>query len=325
MTEQKALYQLIKENAEGGRLSNKFSLPSDERKEEIRFADGAMDGICMYHMAPYKLESSDVELMKKSVAAMSKGDYAETNAVLAQLGKNARAIQLVDHFQQYILNHEDEIDLEKAYPCIFDIVCKSTEKESIKFALVMMELLDTEHDFIKKVVRTIALSDEFTIFALWIMRFWQNGNNEIFEIAKNMSGWGKIHAVELLQPETEEIREWLLIEGTKNNVAYAYSALTCWEKSLAEERLKGDLTYLEYKGVLTLIDALLDEGPISGISNLNDADKIINNVILRSSEYELTAEDYNTIKSIKAQIDNSGAKEQYPLSIKACDTVISSE
>ena len=42
-----------------------------------------------------------------------------------------------------------------------------------------------------------------------------------------------------VEPDTEEIRRWLLLEGTENDVMAAYSALTVWEKCGAEELLKG--------------------------------------------------------------------------------------
>ena len=39
-------------------------------------------------------------------------------------------------------------------------------------------------EILKKAVRNIGLSDEFTVFAVWIMRGWENGNKEVFELAK---------------------------------------------------------------------------------------------------------------------------------------------
>lgn len=323
MSEQKPLYELIKENIVDGKLKENFSLPSDSYKGEIRFVDGAMDGICVYHMTPYELKQEDNELLERIIVALAKGDYEKTNLLLAELGKNARAIQIVDKFQACILKHSDEIDFRIAYPCIFDIVCRSTEKESIKFALEIMELLDTEQDFIKNVVRTIALSDEFSIFAAWIMRGWENGNNELFELAKNVKGWGRIHTIELLSPDTDEIREWLFTEGTKNDIMNAYSALTCWEKSGAEERLKGELTYQEYQGVLTLIEALLDEGPVFGISKINNADQIISDVVKRADNYSIDIDDYELFLALKNWAEQDD--EVHSLTLKACNILLSSE
>ena len=323
MAENKSIYKLITDNIIDGRLREDFVLPDEEDDDcPVKFAAGARDGMCIYHIQPYQMTEDDYKLLERSIAAVSNGDFEQTDSLWAELGRTARAIQVVDEFQQYIRDHADEIDVATAYPCIFDIVCRSSNKESIKFALTIMELLDTEHDFIKKVVRNIALSDEFTIFAVWIMRGWENGNDELLELAKKVKGWGRIHIVDLIDPDTDEIREWLLTEGTKNDVVYGYSALTCWEKSGAEEKIRGELTYKEYQGVLTLIEALLEEGPVPGISKIDNADQKVSSVLSRWEKYDLTADDYQNISCIRTSIDSD---ENYPLSARECDTILSSD
>lgn len=320
MTEQKSIYELISDNIINGKLDENFVLP-DDSEGPVKFAAGAMDGMCVYHMQPYEMTAEDYIILEKSVAAVAKGDFEQTDTLWAQLGKSARAIQVVDQFQQYIQEHADEIDVATAYPCIFDIVCKSENKESIKFALEFMELLDTSQDFIMDVVRTIGLSDEFSIFAAWIMRGWDDGNNELFELAKKVNGWGRIHIIELLEPDTNEIKEWLLTEGTKNDVVYAYSALTCWQKSDAEQRLgSNDLTYKEYSGLLILADALLDEGPVWGISQIENSDEILSAIVSRAKEYTLSIDDYEDIRRISISTN-----VKYPLAKQACDVVLFSE
>lgn len=187
MAEQKSIYELISENIIDGKLDENFTIPDDSERP-VKFAAGAMDGMCVYHMRPYEMTTEDNNILERSVDAVAKGDFEQTDKLWAELGKSARAIQVVDQFQQYIQEHADEIDVATAYPCVFDIVCKSNNKESIKFALEFMELLDTSQDFIMDVVRTIGLSDEFTIFSAWIMRGWDNGNNELFELAQKVNG-----------------------------------------------------------------------------------------------------------------------------------------
>ncbi len=61
------------------------------------------------------------------------------------------------------------------------------------------------------------------------MRRWADGNDAVWEAAQHVSGWGRIHAVAQLEPGSDAIRRWLLLEGWRNNVAPDYSALTCVE------------------------------------------------------------------------------------------------
>jgi hypothetical protein len=91
--------------------------------------------------------------------------------------------------------------------------------------------------------------DEFTYYSARTLSkgSWPKGNEELFILAKNVHGWGRIHAVEWIKPETQEIKDWLLFEGADNTVIPQYSANICLQKAEAENRLEGDLSTREYK------------------------------------------------------------------------------
>lgn len=305
MPKKKSLYELICENIKDGKLDKSFSLPDEESKYSVRFADGCMDGMCVYHICRYDMTKEDTELLEQSVKALEKGDVSLTDSLWAQLGKTARAIQIVDDFQSFILEHRDEIDVNTAFDCVYEILYNSTNRESIKFALEFLELLSIDGVQFRDVIRTLGLSDEFTIFSAWIMRRWENGNNELLELAKKVYGWGRIHIVDMIEPETDEIREWLLTEGTQNYIMNAYSALVCWEKSDAYNRLNEKLTLKEFGGILTIAESLLDEGPVPGISQIDNANEILTRIIELSSEFSLTLDEYESIRAISIWTDHS--------------------
>ena len=52
MSNKKSLLEAITDNIKGGVLPDTFSLPKEDNSDpnKIRFADGAMDGIGIYHM-----------------------------------------------------------------------------------------------------------------------------------------------------------------------------------------------------------------------------------------------------------------------------------
>ena len=71
---------------------------------------------------------------------------------------------------------------------------------------------------------------------MYNLKYWDNSNELIFELAKKLHGWGRIHAVKMLKPEdNDEMKEWLWLEGWKNNVMPEYSAYECYTKSGAKE------------------------------------------------------------------------------------------
>lgn len=201
------LYDIIKSAVKDGVLPDDFTLPHDPL-EKISFADGAMDGIGIYHMG---------------------------------------ASEITDE------------------------------------------------------IRTLGLCDEFTLFVVFIILRWENGNSEVFELAKKVHGWGRIHAVERLEPETDEIKKWFLREGCKNCVMPAYSALTCWNKSGAAELLRSGepLSNKDFKGLCGLFDALLDEGPCAGISEVENADEMLELFLNKASGRELDIDDYEVVRNIR--------------------------
>lgn len=130
------------------------------------------------------------------------------------------------------------------------------------------------------------------------MQKWKNGNEEIFRLAKLTDSWGRIHTVEHLEPETEKIRHWLLTEGTINGVINVYSSLTCWQKSGAAELLFGELTEKECQEIATIIDGLLDEGLVLGISEIKNREQILIRFLEQSQVFAKTADDFNKILSV---------------------------
>ena len=294
----KSIYESICENIKDGLLAEDFVLPPED-KESILWAPGAMDGVYIYHMGHPDTEKSALNKMENAINSISNGDFTQGERVFYELTKKNSAISLVDDVQRYIIDNQDKLNPQNLLTFAITVVTESTHAECVKIGLEILELFDSSQEGIREIIKNIGLFDEFTIFAAWCMRQWDNGNEEIFKLAKKVHGWGKIHAIELLEPDTEEIREWLLTDGVHNGVMRAYSALTCWNKSAAEKILFNKPTLAEFKGIADIFDGLLDEGPVNGISELNDAEKVLLRFLEIAPEYELTADEYNVILTIK--------------------------
>ena len=84
MAEQKSIYELISDNIINGKLDENFVLP-DDSEGPVKFAAGAMDGMCVYHMRPYEMTTEDYNILEKSVAAVAKGDFEQTDKLWAEL------------------------------------------------------------------------------------------------------------------------------------------------------------------------------------------------------------------------------------------------
>ena len=306
-----------------GQIERGFSLPKPDEDNGINFADGAIDGITLFHTNIPKLDAAGTKLMIKAIMFAAAGNTEDADSTFAELGKTFRAIGVIDDLQEYILKHADKLSAVNVYQSALNLILNSANSESVKFGLSMLELFEADNESVKEVVRRIGLSDEFTLFSVWNMLKWDDANREIFDLIKKVHGWGKIHALERLDPETPEISEWILLNGIDNDVMPSYSALTVWEKADVEWRLKGRISRDEFSAIGRLISALLDEGPVPGISAIENAGESILEYLSQADDSPLDLEDYKNILEIK-----NWTEDEYvdlPAISNRCAEIIASE
>lgn len=277
-------------------LGKDFSLPNDE--EGLKYIDGAKDGICVYHMGAAEITQKDIEEINTVITLANTGDYDQADSVLEKLCERIRVVNFIDELQDCILARKDEIE-DKFYIYSLHLMTQSANIECVKAGMMIQELFGQSEE-VKGMVRTLGLSDEFTLYSVFIMRNWENGNTEIMNIAKSVNGWGKVHAVHYIEPDTEEIKYWLLTGAVSNDVMPAYSGWDCYKKADVEAILKKDgLIYEELEGVLSIVDAMLDEGPVLGISNVENPKEILLEVLNHSIKHlPLSSENCNVISDI---------------------------
>jgi hypothetical protein len=295
-----SLFEYISSAVVDGELPGDFSLPSLEDDEnEIKWADGALDGVTMYHMSVREISKDDRTLIADAVRAASKKDLDLADALFEMLGRHLQAITVIDDLQSYIKDNHKKLNAGNLFEYAMHLLFESSNRECVKFGLSLLELFRTDDKYdLKEAVRTIGLSDEFALFAIFVMLKWKDGNNDIWDLAKKVHGWGRIHAIEHIEPDTDEIRNWILMEGVHNDVMPAYSALTCWRKSNAEDILRNGPSREEFTAIGEILRGLLDEGPVTGISEIEDSDESIFLYLDAAGTMELTLDDYEVIDEI---------------------------
>lgn len=282
--ENRAIFDIINEAMIDGKLPEDFKLPKEE-DGHMPWADGALDGVSIYHMGMGKIDENSIARIGEGLKYAVEDNYVEADKVVAEVANKHRAICIIDDLQGYIVDHQAELQAGAIYKYGLHLLLESSDVESVKIGLVLLELFDVD-DGIKDAIRVVGLSDEFTIFSIFVVRGWDNGQMEILNLAKNVEGWGRIHAVEFIEPENDEIKVWLLKEGTRNWVMPAYSGLTCYKKADVETLLKKpELTYEEIKGILAIVNAMLDEGPVPGISEIENPESMLARVLEHAAKH----------------------------------------
>lgn len=316
-----SLYQYIASAAVDGALPKDFLLSRIGGENEIHWMDGAMDGVAIYHMGPQKMAQEEEGLMAEALQAASRKEFQEADDMFSRLGQKAHAISVIDHLQRFILEKKGELSLGNLYEYAVHAISDATDRECVKFGLSILELFRVDKDEeTKDIIRTLGLSDEFSVFCIFVMGQWEKGNEEIFHLAKKVHGWGRVHAVEHIEPETEEIKKWLLLEGVHNDIMWAYSALNCWEKSDAEEALRGGISREEFTGIRDIMEGLLEEGPCAGISAVENGTEMIALFLEKAKGMELALEDYEVIRDIRIYCE----EKELP-AVKLCVDLLDSE
>ena len=318
-TKDLSIYELIKNSIQAnGELPEDFKLPPKD-PNGVPWADGALDGVFMYHTVG---KEEDIEALKKIVFQISEGKFeeAQTNSDKLDFSMISRANSLLD----WIIQEQKQINLNNLYEFASLQLTTTKNIEVVKFCLSVLTILnvETDKDTIEK-VKVLALSDEFTLYCLIIFVKLEDSNEEIFEIAKKVKGWGRIYSIEYLQATNNKIKEWILEEGCHNNILPAYTAYTCAEKINLVEILNEDkISNKKFNNISYLMNALLDESAITGMSALEDRELLIERYLEKAKTLSSTEEDYEVVRLIKEYVeDNEEIDKKF---IKICDNILNS-
>ena len=322
-----SIYELIKTSIQSnGELPEDFKLPSKD-PNGIPWADGAMDGVFIYHTVR---NEENIDALKNIVFQISerKFEEAQTNLDKLDFSMISRRYSLLN----WIIQEEEKINLNNLYEFATFQLTNSKNIELIKFCLSVLTIMniETDKDTIEK-VKTLALSDEFTLYCLDILVYCldilvqlEDSNEEIFEIAKKVKGWGRIYSIKYLKVTNDEIKEWILEEGCHNDVLPAYTAYTCAKKINLVEILNEDkISNKKFNDISYLMNALLDESAITGMSALEDRELLIERYLEKAKTLSSTEDDYRALMTLKEYIKNN--KEINNNLIKICDEILNSE
>ena len=219
--EPKYFVEYIKENLVNGELPRDFRLPEEVTGNPLPYADGAKDGMEIYHTYPSEMAEESPLFLDEMLRAAGEGNLESAFICLLGFAQLNSAISVAREFQQYIAK-QDLVEHDMLYT--FAIACLlHCDADIIKYGLLMTALYPEPFDRARDVIRTLGLCNEFTIYTIFNMLHWSNANDEIFALAQKVHGWGRIHAVRYLQPENDEIKKWLLEEGIHNDILPEYT------------------------------------------------------------------------------------------------------
>ncbi|HHK41170.1 MAG TPA: hypothetical protein ENJ50_02025 [Planctomycetaceae bacterium] len=131
----------------------------------------------------------------------------------------------------------------------------------------------------------------------------------LWELARNVTGWGRIHVVERLAgTQHPEIKDWLLREGYRNSVMYEYLAYTCATsggllEALSQETVDRDL--LTSAG--EILAALIAGGPAQDIDDYDEGAVAVEMFLNHMESSAQTLDDFLHVQTLKQFLDDEDA------------------
>jgi len=252
------------------------SLPDDDdfwSDSPIRWVAGGVDGAFGHHAEASQKPDEVSELLqllakhaRKQKRSTRKALYnkvvaADIGGIIDSLLDEARSYPGLDPGSIF---HEAKWFAEHA-----------AHRNAVKFGIALLGLFHNEEE--KELLLTLGGHEEFTLYAaVAIQNGMEQSNEVLFELAKRVHGWGKIHLVERLDPASREIKDWLLRDGCRNTIMNEYLACVCARHGGLHEALSSHhIDTALFEGATDIIDALIDGGPAEDIDDYEHAPQVL--------------------------------------------------
>ena len=278
----------------------------DPEPNRLRWMAGAADGVGVNLLGAGD-EDSHIEAVVTQVLAVTSARRPRraAHALYQTLVAGPPVIGWAESFSQAII--EARAPAKAMRELSRWLLKTSAEREPLKFGLVLCGLTGagTDDD-----VLDLGGHEEFTVFAATaVMRSADDPDLALFELARRVHGWGRIHLVErLVESPHDEIKEWLLRGGYRNTVMDEYVAYlvaqACGLKQALDEH-DVDEELLDSAGGLVV--ALLRGGPAQDIDDYHDGVPVITSYIEHVRSRPITIERAGTIAEIRRWLTSPDA------------------
>lgn len=298
-----SIFKFLSSNLDdNGILTAAASDLPDEKKDDdnVRFAPGLMDAM---------FGVDDSEDSKKRITELTQhlhkiatiGNKGSEQRFYQLITENNGVIGIIDGFLLSVIDKALPIQ-----PYLFnyakDLATRTDKRDAVKFGIAILGLCQNKS--ILTDIKILGLHDEFTLYStVAIANISDNVLNDLWELAQKVDGWGKIQLVDrLARPELDEaIKNWLILEGYKNNIMYEYLAYTCATSGELHRKLEtGQIDKKLFKSASDIIEALIVEhSPAEDITTYSFAAQVIQDFIRHAKEHATGISDFTMLHKIK--------------------------
>jgi hypothetical protein len=236
----------------------------------VRWVPGALDALFGRHAT--EDDDKQARALASALEEVCSQPSAKSVNHLYQLMLKDGAINLVDSLLSNIAA-SSKIHATHLYELAEWLATGSPDREPVKFGIALLGLFTEPQQ--SEIFLTLGRHDEFAVYAAVALERTLGQpelDSSLWQLAKQVDGWGRVQIVERLsRTDNPAIRHWLLREGYRNSIMVHYLAHSCVTggellKALQDPAIDDALLL----GAAEMLEALTDQGPTEDMSDYTD-------------------------------------------------------
>ena len=249
-------------------LSGKDTVSRDFMIEEedapVRFENGGADRVMLMFNRDTKPDEEALQNFVNMMAAVNNGSFTEAYLLMDQLTWKLPAVfyrENLDEMMDALHKAGEEIMQDRLLSYLEEYMEQESEPENMKMMILLCGFLDEIPETIEEKVRILIRVPELTSYFERCIAKMPDVNDMLFECAKKSEGYAKVGLIQMLEPTTDEICDWMMTEGYDPFLAWHYTAGYIAKKcDVYHMLLKEDLTDEEFDRIGNVIGHYYSEG-----------------------------------------------------------------
>jgi hypothetical protein len=237
------------------------------KSNDLRWVGGAMDGVLGHHAQDGGKEKRTFEIVHAVQELQRRADHKSLSRLYDLVVKDA-IVGCIDPVRQQLRSSPNSLDKLRVLEIGRYFAVRAGHREAVKFGLALIGVFGTSQD--SEILKTLGKSEEFTVFsAVALAQVCDDPEQALWELARNVHGWGRIQIVERLKnTDNSKIQAWMLREGFRNNIMNEYLACICARAGKLHEALNQQLVDTGLlDATADILTAMINGGPAEGIDD----------------------------------------------------------
>lgn len=253
------------------------TLPDEEETDdsEVRWGAGALDGTMGHHFGAGEDPEDGGQVVRAVLAALGRVETGHFRD-LYELLRQGQAVGLADPLLAALRESQASLPLDRLQTLARWLATQAPDREPVKIGMAILGLFGGEED--RDLLLALGRHEELTLFAAVALANLREAPEEaLWELARGVTGWGRIQAVErLANAQDPRVRRWLLVEGYKNDVMNEYTAVLCASTGGLRAELEKEPPDEEVLAATgDLISAMIVGGPAEDIDDYEDGAAVV--------------------------------------------------